>query len=207
MYLFIYWSFIYFPLIIWPQYFFNPISLLPWSSLIERISNILCENFSSWDFFLLSRSETGSRTGGWSWRGRCRTPWLTPARPTSPLSWCITPSCRPTGRGPTPGITQQHRRARLQPPTPTHTACCTAPLCPASPLGPWTPFTSTTACRGSCCPLPQPNSWAPTRPTLSITDTLLESARWACAATLISTVIFLSDWDEMRLYWFYFLNI
>lgn len=90
------------------------------------------------DFYQLFRSETGSRTGGWSWRGRCRTRWLMPVRQTLSLSSCITPSCRPTDRGPTPGspLRQQslHLRAQLLPPSSTHTACSTAQPCPAGPL-------------------------------------------------------------------------
>lgn len=137
---------------------------------------LMLRNYLSHDIYSSSfsfRSETGSRTGGWSWRGRCRTPWLTPVRQTSPLSWCITPSCRPTDRVRTRGTTQQqqqHRTARPLPPTSIHTACSTAQLCPASPPCPWTLFISTTASLESCCPLPRPNSWARTRLILSITE-------------------------------------
>ena len=56
-------------------------------------------------FYQPFRSETGSRTGGWSWRGRCRTRWLMPVRQMLSLRSCITQSYRPTGPGPTPGPT------------------------------------------------------------------------------------------------------
>lgn len=128
----------------------------------------------------LSRSETGSRTGEWSWRGRCRMPWLMPARPALPLSSCTTLSCGPTGRGPTPGIIPlhqwQHQKCSLLLLTSIHTACSTAPLCPVSPACPWTLTTSTAAClRESCSPPPRLRWRAPTQLTLSTTDTVLRT--------------------------------
>lgn len=125
------------------------------------------------------RSETGSRTGGWNWRGRCRTPWLMPARPTWPLRLCIILSCRPTGQDLITGTTQlqpqQEQRSQVLQHTSINTAFNMALVCPASPHCPWT-HTSTVA---SYCPLPPLSSWVPIPPISSITNTVKMAAVFA----------------------------
>lgn len=75
-----------------------------WSNLIFKKCLHPVGKFSFMNCYQPFRSETGSRTGGWSWRGRCRMRWLMPVRQMLSLSSCLTLSYRPTDPGPTPGL-------------------------------------------------------------------------------------------------------
>lgn len=126
--------------------------------------------------FSLLRSETGSRTGGWSWRGRCRTPSPTPATPTPPPASCTTPSCRPTGRPPTDGTPRRRRTPPpAPPPTSIRTACSTAPLRPPSPRSTWT--------RSAGTPRPTPRTRSTTEVTL-----------WGSVMVVVVVVVQVTDW-------------